>query len=265
MDMKLFLHSVAGLFCLASAGSVAAQNYQSQYPYDPYSGTPQPQAQQQQPGGYEGYSAPSYGSGSTTSYDNKGGSSYGSGGGSSSFDSVTGSMLTWGHLSAHYAYNDFRGDDDLDGDSGFGADLHVGLMKIGFLHFGLDRITSSSPSPRDIEITTLTAGGGLFIPLGKRFQIFGEVGLRYDNTSGDFESINEDELMVYVRPGIRLALTDRWELSASVLFNNTDNLNDRVLEVSTYYALLDWLDVGGGVDFGSDINTFRIGGRWRWD
>jgi hypothetical protein len=262
--MKPFLYVVVtGFACLASAVSVSAQNYQSQYPYDPYSGTPQPQAQQQ-PGGYEGYETPSYNSSSGGGGGADKGYNYGGGSGSS-YSSVNGSMLTWGHLSAHYAYNDFRGDDELDGDSGFGADLHVGLMKIGFLHFGLDRITSSSPSPRNLEITTLTAGGGVFIPLGKRFQIFGEVGLRYDNTSGDYESINEDELMVYVRPGIRLAITDRWEVSASILFNNTDNLNDNVVEVSTYYALLDWLDVGGGVDFGSDINTFRIGGRWRWD
>jgi hypothetical protein len=49
------------------------------------------------------------------------------------------------------------------------------------------------------------------------------------------------------------------------LFNDTDNLNDFVIEVSGYYSLLSWLDVGAGVDFGSDINTYRIGGRWRWD
>ena len=44
-------------------------------------------------------------------------------------------------------------------------------------------------------------------------------------------------------PVVRFALTDRWELAASVLFNNTDNLNDRVVEVSAYYALLSWLDM----------------------
>jgi hypothetical protein len=256
--MKPFFHAVAWLVCLVSA--VQAQNYQTQYPYDPYSGTPQPQAQPQ-PGGYEGYSAPTYGSGySSKSSSSSGGYSYNETGGTG----VYGDMLTWGQLEAYYGYNDFE-NDDLDGDGGFGVDLRVKLMKPLYLHFGLDRITSSDPQARSLEVTTFTAGAGVYAPIGSRLQIYGEVGFRYDFTSGDLEDLNEDDLSLYVRPGVRFALTDRWELTGSVLFNDTENFNDSVIELSAYFALLDWLDVGGGVDFGSDINTYRIGGRWRWD
>jgi hypothetical protein len=252
--MKLYLYVAAG-FCSLSCAAFA-QNYQTQYPYDPYSGSPQPQVQQPQSSGYQTYnSSPDYGKGS-----------YGYGSGSS--DGAVGnysSLLTWGQLEVHYAYNDFRGDDRLDGDSGFGANLRVKLMKPIYLHLGLDRITSSDPHAHSLEITSFSAGAGVYLPIGQRFQIYGEVGLRYDYTSGDLEYLNPDDLSIYVRPGVRFAATDKLELTASVLFNDTDNLNDFVIEVSGYYSLLSWLDVGAGVDFGSDINTYRIGGRWRWD
>jgi hypothetical protein len=217
--------------------------------------------QQPQSSGYQTYeSSPSYDTSGKGSY------GYGSSGGGGSYSSGDYSrLLTWGQLEGYYGYNDFRGDDDLEGEGGFGVDLRVKLMKPVYLHFGLDRITSSSPQGRSLEMTSFTAGAGLYLPLGNRFQIYGEAGFRYDYTSGDLDYINPDELSLYVRPGIRFAATDKLELAASLLFNNTDNLNDRVVEVSGYYSLLSWLDVGAGIDFGSDINTYRIGGRWRWD
>lgn len=254
--MKYFFQAIAGLALFSSVAQ--AQSYEAQYPYDPYSGSPQQSYVQQPASSYQGYSNPSYSSGGYGGYD-KQGYNYGSSGG------VAGSMLTWGSLSAHYAYNDFSGDDRLEGDSGFGIDLHAKLMKPIYLHFGLDRITSSDPQARSLEITSFTAGIGAYVPIGSRFQIFGEVGVRYDYTTGELEYINADDVGVYVRPGVRFAVTPKFELSASLLFNNTDNLNERVVEVSGYYAILPFLDIGGGVDFGTDINTFRIGGRWRWD
>jgi hypothetical protein len=252
--MKFFLHVAAGICSLSCVAF--AQNYQTQYPYDPYSGSPQPQVQQPQSSGYQTYNSSSGG------YD-KGSYGYGSGSGGGVISDYS-KLLTWGQLEAHYAYNDFRGDDRLEGDSGFGVNLRVKLMKPIYLHFGLDRITSSDPHP-SLEITSFTAGAGVYVPIGERFQIYGEVGLRYDYTSGDLEYLNPDDLSLYLRPGIRFAATDKLELTASVLFNDTDNLNDYVVEVSGYYSLLSWLDVGAGVDFGSDINTYRVGGRWRWD
>jgi hypothetical protein len=256
--MTRFLLPVAALAC--SIASSAAQNYQTQYPYDPYNTAPTPQQYQEyqssptQPnysygggGGGGDYTKQSYGSGAVTSSNPR-----------------YAELLSWGHLEGHYAYNDFRGDDELDGDSGFGVDLRVQLMKIGFLHFGLDRILAEGPNAQDLEVTSASVGGGAFIPIGERFHIYGEVGFRYDWTGGDLEYIYGDDISLYVRPGVRFAVTENFELSASVLFSDTDNLNEYVVEVSGYYALLDWLDVGGGVDIGDDYNTYRMGGRWRW-
>src|SRR5262245_7896148 len=103
--MKLFLHVVAGLCLLPCAAF--AQNYQTQYPYDPYSGSPQPQqgyVQQPQSSGYQTYGGSSNYSGG--GYDNKN-YSYGSGSGGYSTGNYS-NLLTWGQLEAHYAYNDFK-------------------------------------------------------------------------------------------------------------------------------------------------------------
>lgn len=238
--MKHFITILAlTVFPLISA---RAQGYESQYPYDPYSSTPQPHQSQ--------------------SYQTQNGS--GDGSFDSGYSGDYAKLLTYGYLDGHVAYNDFKGDSKLDGDAGFGVNLHVELMKPLFLHFGLDRITSEDVRGRDIDLTSFTAGGGFYIPFGSRFHLFGEIGFRYDDTSGDLSYLNPDDFALYARPGIRIAATDKLELSASVYFGNTDNFNNFVVEVAAYYALLSWLDIGGGVNFGDDVNSYQFGGRWRW-
>ena len=244
-----------------SARLATAQNYQSQYPYDPYSGSPQP-APASNGGyataggggyatgsGYESYSAPAGGYSS---------SSYSSG-------SVGhGGILSWGHLEGHYAYNDFQ-DSDLEGSSGFGLNLRVKLMNPLYLHFGLDRLTSSDARARDLEITSFNAAVGVFVPIGSRFQLYAQGGIRYDYVTGELDYINPDDASLYIRPGFRWAITDKFELTGSFILSETENYNASVFEVSAYYNLVSWLDIGGGVDFGDEVNTYRIGGRWRWD
>jgi hypothetical protein len=259
--MKRFFLPLAALACSVTPG--IAQNYQAQYPYDPYNAAPTPQQYQ------EYQSSPSqpnysYGGGGGSGGGDYGKQSYGSGAMNSGSGSRYAELLSWGHLEGYYAYNDFRGDDELDGDSGFGVDLRVQVFKIGFLHFGLDRILAEGPNAQDLEMTSVSAGGGAFIPIGERVHLYGEVGFRYDWTGGDLDYIYKDDISLYFRPGVRFAVTENFELTASVLFSNTDNFNEYVIEVSGYYALLDWLDVGGGVDIGDDYNTYRVGGRWRW-
>jgi len=228
------------LLVVSSAGSAFSQSgYQAQYPYDPYNPSPQPTQQS-----YAGYQQTSPGKAyvSGDAYDR---------------------LLTYGSLEAHYAYNDFSGDDELEGEGGFGADLKVELMKPLFLHFSLDRLTSQDAQARTLEVTNFKAGGGVYIPIS-RFHIFGEIGFSYDYTSGDYETINTDDFAVYVRPGVRLAVTENLELAVSVLFNSTDNLNNRVIEGALYYAVFDWLDLKLGADVSEDVNSYQAGARWRW-
>jgi hypothetical protein len=230
--MKIF--SLIVLCVFSTAAGVMAQGYETQYPYDPYSPAPRPQ---------RGYGSGDYGGNYRTQ--------------------STNSMLTYGFLSGHYTYNDLK-DSDLEGGSGFGVDLSLELMKPLFLHLGLDRLTSETPSAQEIEVTSVTGAAGLFLPLASRFHIFGEVGVRYDFVNGDYDLVYTDDFSVFVRPGIRVAVTDRFELGASLLFNNTDNYNEFVVEVDAFFALFSWLDLHAGVDFSEDINSYQIGGRWRW-
>lgn len=231
--MKTLLSITALASCMVATGM--AQSYQPQYPYDPYNPTPQPQQS------YNTYSS------SGSSYNNS-----------------STNMLGYQSLSVNYVYNDFKGDDRLKGDSGFNADLKLELMKPLYLHFGLNRITSKVANAEDLDITGFSAAGGIFLPLGNRFHIFGELGAKYDYVSGGDNNLGSDDFSVFIRPGVHFAATDKLELSVSVLFSNTDNLNENVIELNAYYAMLSWLDVGGGIDFGDDINSYHIGGRWRW-
>jgi|GEM_PF-7032713 len=237
---KIALFLVQSLLIVAG---VHAQGYESQYPYDPYNPAPQPQ---------QNYNYSTYPS-------NK---DYSGGGGD--YGDTTSPMLSYGYLSGQYAYNDFKGDNKLEGESGFGIDLGLELMKPLFLHFGLDRITGEGPNAQKLEVTTVTGAAGLYLPFASRFHAFAEVGVRYDFVDGDYDVVYTDDFSVFVRPGIRVAVTDRFELAGAVLFNNTDNFNEFVIEVDAYFAVLDWLDLNVGVDFSEDINSYQLGGRWRW-
>ncbi|MFZ4596832.1 MAG: outer membrane protein [Verrucomicrobiaceae bacterium] len=247
--MKSLLH-ILTFFVFTLLVARGDQNYQSQLPYpsDPYSGRAQGSGNL---GGYEGYKAPD-----ANYSDPYSGTGRDSGGGRSG-------LLSWGSFQTSYNYNSFS--EALDGGSGFGLDLNVRMMQIMFMHFGLDRLTSKDPSARSLEINTYTAGVGAYFPIGDRFQMFGEAGVRLDYASGNIAQFSSDDFGIYIRSGVRYAITDKVELAASVLFNNTDNLNNRVIELASYYSVLSWLDLGLGMDFGSDVNTFHLNGRWRLD
>jgi hypothetical protein len=90
------------------------------------------------------------------------------------------------------------------------------------------------------------------------------VGVRYDTSSGVLDAVHGDDFAVYVKPGIRFAATEKLELDAGVYFASTDNLDDRAVQVNAYYALFSVLDLNFGVDFGSDINSYHGGLRFRW-
>jgi hypothetical protein len=226
MSMKPFLW-VFSMTCFSAAAW--AQSYQ--YPSDPYSTTPRPQPT---------YQAPAYASGD--SYEK---------------------LLSWGNLEARYNYYDYK-ISGVDNSSGFGAGLHVPLFKPLFLSFGLNWLNGDGPNHKSFDLTSISAGGGAFLPIGSRFQIFGEVGVRFDVASGDHFSLNSDDVAVYLRPGVRFAITEKWEVAASVLFATTDNFDNRVFEINSYYALLSVFDVGAGVDFTDDVNTLHAGLRLRW-
>ncbi len=226
------------LYCsLIFVTVIHGQNYQYQYPTDPYSAAPQ------------AYSGASQGMSAVTSSSS-----------SSSFDK----LLSYGFLEVDYRYNDFKNDSKLNNSSGIGAALNVQLFKPLYLHFGVDWLNGTDNKNKDFSLTGLTAAGGIYLPVVSRFHVFGELGVRYDITSGKLSDFHPDQFAVYIRPGVRFAATDRIELDASVLFATTDNLNNHVFQLNSYFALLSVLDLGLGIDFAEDVNTFHGGLRLRW-
>lgn len=219
------------LICVGTAAQ--AQNYQYQYPTDPYSSTPKPQPNYQQ-----SYSS----SGSDYGYDK---------------------LLSYGGLEARYNYNDFK-DTSLDNSSGVFVGLRAPLFKPLFLNFGVNWLSGSNQQKQSFDLTTITAGVGAYLPLASRFHIFGEVGVRYDISDGLLSSINPDSFAVYLRPGVRFAVTEKIELAGSVLFSTTDNYDKHIFELNSYFALLSVLDLGLGADFATDVNTYHAGLRLRW-
>lgn len=217
-------------FCLLSS-ALRAQDYQYQYPSDPYSSSPKSQPTYRESGDH----------------------------GSAGYEK----LLSYGSLEARYNYNDFK-HSDIENSSGFGAALRAPLFRPLYLNFGVNWIHGSNEHEDSFDLTTLTAGVGLFLPIVSRFHIFGEVGVRYDIVSGDIDTFNADDLAIYGRPGVRFAATEKLELAASLLFSDTENFDKHVFEVNGYYALLSVLDVGVGADFADEVNTYHAGLRLRW-
>lgn len=222
-------------FAMLMTAPLLAQNYQYQYPNDPYSSAPQPQPQSK------------YGA-TTASANNYG------------FDK----LLGYGSLSLNYSFLDFKHDSIFSGSNGLAAQLRVPLFKPLFLDFGLDWHTGTDSHHHSFNFTGISGAAGVFIPLGSRFHLFAEVGGRYYSPGGSLSTIETDDFSVFLRPGLRVAVTEKFELAGSVLFADAKNFNDRSVELNAYYALLSVLDLGFGMDFGSDANSYHAGLRLRW-
>ncbi len=251
------------LLILASALTLSAatgwsQGYEAQYPYDPYGSSAQPTTSSD-------YAAPAASNGGYSTYSNgPSGGDYGGGGGGAVSMYGGKPILSYGSIEGHYAFSDLK-DSELEGGHGFGANLKVLLMRPLYLHFGLDRIMSEDARARDFDLTSLSAAAGGYIPLSQtRFHLFGEVGVRYDTIDTDLDTIETDEFSVLARAGLRWAITDRLELAGAIVFNSSDNLGNLIVEVNSYFALLSWLDLGLGVNFAEELNSYQAGARIRW-
>jgi hypothetical protein len=218
---------------LISASPLIAQNYQPQYPYDPYSSAPHPQPKA---------------AATTTPVTN----------------SDYAQLLSYGSLQVNYSFLDFKSSSIFKGSNGLSADLRLPLFRPLFLDFGADWHSGTDANSHSFSFTGLNAAAGVYIPVASRFHLFAELGVKYDSTDGSLNSIHPDVFAVFARPGMRIALSDSFELAASVYFANTKNFDDHVIEINGYYALLSILDLGAGIDFNSDANAYHVGLRLRW-
>src|SRR4051812_3682334 len=120
--MKVFCW-VFSMTCFGAAA--VAQSYQ--YPSDPYSTTPHPQATYPASSSYV----------ATDSYEK---------------------ILSWGSLEARYNYYDYK-IHDIANSGGFGAALHVPLFKPLFLSFGLNWLNGNGPHHESFNLTSISGGG----------------------------------------------------------------------------------------------------------
>jgi hypothetical protein len=212
----------------------APQSSYQQYPSDPYSGKPQPTQTSSYQGNYTG----------SVGYE---------------------SLLSYGYLDARYNFNSFKNLSSIDGGSGFGATLSVPIFKPFYMRLGVNWLHGSNSSgSKDFSMTSFSGGLGARIPITSRFHLFGEIGARYDSVSGKLWTISTDDFAVYLRPGIRVAATQKLELDAALTLNSTDNLNAAVISLEGYYNMISFLDLGAGVDISDDVNSYHIGLRMRW-
>lgn len=246
--MKPLLLTLGLLFSVIMAAH--GQGYQAQYPYDPYNNNPQPT-----PSANANYQPPP----SSNPY--LAGSSDDSNHGPSPYDS----LLSYGYIAANYSFNSFSNFTHLGNGNGVLAELSAPIFKPFYLRFAVNWISGTQPDgSNNFNMTSISAGGGAYFPIGSRFHIFAEMGAQYDIVNGGTYVFGSSEVALYARPGVRLAVTDRLELQGDITFNTTSNLNDRMYGVSGYYAVLGGLDLGFGVDFTSDVNSYHAGLRYRW-
>jgi len=244
--MKPILLSLGLLFSMIMA--VHGQGYQAQSPYDPYNSNPQPT-----PSSNASYQAPTKNSNSPAPQDYQNSAP------------VAENLLTYGYIGLNYSFNNFSNFTHLGNGNGILADLSTPIFHPFYLHFAVDWLSGTQPdSSSNFNMTAISAGAGAYFAITPRFHLFAEMGAQYNIVNGGTYVIGSSDVALYARPGVRVAVTDRFEVQGDITFNTTNNLNDRVYGVSGYFALVSTLDLGFGVDFTTDVNSYHAGLRYRW-
>lgn len=245
---------------LASGSGVA---FGQQYGYAPQygSGYDYPPDPQGVGGNREmSYGAPGYGNYAPPPPQS--GSSFG--GAQSSFGP---NLINYGYLKADYIHTSMK-EDGLNGSNGIGVKLSVELFKPLFLTGGFDWGSSGGGSGGDsgdgYDFNTFHLGGGLYLPIHQRFHLFGEVGGLYSKLDAADDTLSFDDVALYVRPGLRFAATEAFEVQAGLMVTSADNYDAMVFDVGAYFRVFSQFDLGLGADFGDNSTSFRGGVRLRW-
>lgn len=226
---------------------------------DPYSAPPPPGAVAPLPppsSGYYGAPPPpnTYG----------GPSSNGFGGPASA-----GGIINYNYLEFNYRYIQPK-NKGLDGANTIGATLSVALMDPLYLKFGAawgsGKGTGIAGATNDnYDFATVQAGIGFHTQLiDPRLQFVGEAGLVYASLKASNTAVSFDDGAIYVRPGLRFALTDAVELQMGVTVSSADKYDSKILDFGGYFRVMPRFDIGIGADFGDTTRGFRGNLRLRW-
>ncbi len=179
------------------------------------------------------------------------------------------SMLNYKYVEAFYRFTDPK-DSEMNGSHGLGVALVMDLPTIFFLkgsftwNSGSGEQTARGAANADYDLSTITIGGGAFMPITQKLHFVGEVGLVYANFQADGINKSYTDGGIYVRPSLRYQVLDWMEVQAGVSVASTDDYNSKVFDVGGYFRVMPLFDLNIGADFGDQSRGFKAGGRLRW-
>jgi hypothetical protein len=179
------------------------------------------------------------------------------------------SILNYQYAEAFYRFTDPK-DSEMNGSHGLGVALVMPLPTIFFLKgsftwgSGSGERTAKAAANADYNLSTITVGGGAYMPITPKLHFVGEVGLIYANFQADGVNKSYTDGGMYVRPSLRYQVLDWMEVQAGVSVASTDDYDSKVFDVSGYFRVFPMFDLNIGADFGDVTRGFRAGGRLRW-
>jgi hypothetical protein len=177
-------------------------------------------------------------------------------------------MLTYNYLYGGYKYTDPKAQ-GLDGSHGLGVSLGVQLFQPFFIKASAnwgsgDGGGAVGATDADYDFASISAAGGLYMPIFDNFHFLGELGVNYTSIDAQNTAVSFNDGSIFVRPAFRFQPISRLELQAGVTVSSSDNYDSRLLDLSAYWKLMNQFDVGVGGDFGDESNAFTLGVRFRW-
>ena len=193
----------------------------------------------------------------------------------SAFDGISYDLFEMG-----YRYMVFDGDKSFL-DDGHAISLDVSLDLLWFFFVEADVLYGSTNTDFDADkffdldesgnYTDVELGIGGHFPLSDRFHLVASGGFFYENQdlSGDvFDDVDGiiDGGGVYVRPGVRMLLTDSLEAAVYADYRKLSDADDGNLGVggSMTFRATDAIGISGNVELKEDVSTFGLGIRLSW-
>jgi hypothetical protein len=179
------------------------------------------------------------------------------------------SLLSYNSIDAGYRYIDPRGN-ALDGSHGLGLSVSLGLFNPFFVKAGFNWTsgtggnTVAAAANADYDFSTISLGGGVFMPITDKLHFLGEVGLIYANLDANALGLSYTDAGVYVRPALRYQAMDNLEIQGGVTVNSTSDYDSRSFDLGAYFSVMPQLDLNLGADFGDETRTMKAGVRVRW-
>lgn len=179
-----------------------------------------------------------------------------------------------------YRYMVFDGDKSfLDDGHAVSLDLSLDLLWLFFVEakvlYGSTNADLDADKFFDLDesgnYTEVRMGVGGHVPVGDRFHVVASGGFFYENQDLSGDVLDDVDGIVdgggfYLKPGIRVLLTDSLEAGAFVDYTKLGDAGDGNIGFSgsLTYRLTDAIGISGSAQFKEDVSTFGAGLRLSW-